>query len=195
MVSQTEGLDRRWVVETLLAERGDLLVVTGPGAPTYDTAAQGDHARNFYLWNALGSAPMVGLGLALAQPDQPVIVITGDGDLLMGLGALATIAIHKPANLSIVVLDNEHYGETGMQQSHTGLDVDLSAIARDCGFSNAVTAIEAGQISGLARQVHQMTGPLFCAIKVKAENLPRVLPPRDGAFLRSRFREAVTGVP
>jgi thiamine pyrophosphate-dependent acetolactate synthase large subunit-like protein len=193
MVSETDGLERRWVVGALLAERGELLAVSGPGAATYDVAAQGDHERNFYLWNALGSAPMVGLGLALAQPAQPVLVILGDGDLLMGMGGLATIAVHQPANLSIAVLDNEHYGETGMQRSHTSFDVDLSAIARDCGIRDAATVTTAEEIPGFASKIHQMEGPLVRAIKVRSEDLPRVLPPRDGVLIGNRFREAVTG--
>ena len=128
-------LDRRQVVARLLEDRGELLVVTGPGAPAYDVFAAGDDARNFYLWGALGSAAMVGLGLAMAQPDRQVAVITGDGDLLMGLGGLATIGVLHPANLSIVVLDNERYGETGMQRTHTAHGVDLPAIASGCGFA------------------------------------------------------------
>src|SRR5579871_4591658 len=99
-------LERRPVVAKLLADRSDLLVISGLGAPTYDCASVGDHALNFYLWGAMGSAAMIGLGLATAQPNKPVLVITGDGEQLMGLGALATVAVRKPANLAIVVLDN-----------------------------------------------------------------------------------------
>jgi thiamine pyrophosphate-dependent acetolactate synthase large subunit-like protein len=193
MTSQTHELDRRWAVATLLAERRDLLVVTGPGAPAYDTAANEDHPANFYLWNALGSAAMVGAGLALAQPGRPVAVITGDGDMLMGLGSLATIAVQKPANLSIIVLDNERYGETGMQESHSAYGVDLAAIAADCGFPISHTLTEKSEVSGLAAKLHAPEGPLFANIKVKAENLPRVLPPRDGALLQNRFRGALLG--
>ena len=127
-------LERRDFVRRLLAERGDLLVVTGLGSPTYDVAAAGDHALNFYLWGAMGGAAMIGLGLALARPDRPVAVITGDGEMLMGLGSLATIAVKRPKNLSIVVLDNRRYGETGMQASHTEAGVDLVAMARACGI-------------------------------------------------------------
>jgi thiamine pyrophosphate-dependent acetolactate synthase large subunit-like protein len=113
-------LQRRSVVQALLHERGDALVVSGLGSPSYDVFAAGDHPGNFYLWGAMGGAALVGMGLALAQPRRPVIVITGDGEQLMGLGGLATIAVRRPPNLSIVVLDNGHYGETGMQLSHAG---------------------------------------------------------------------------
>ena len=118
-MSKTNLLDRRSVVSSLLAGRKDAIVVGGLGASTYDIAAAGDHARNFYLWGAMGGAVMIGLGLALAQPKLPVVVITGDGEMLMGMGSLATVGLQKPANLTIVVLDNESYGETGGQVSHT----------------------------------------------------------------------------
>ena len=186
-------LDRRWVVKTLLADRRDLLVVSGLGAPTYDCAAVGDHPNNFYLWGAMGGAAMVGLGLALAQPSRPVAVITGDGEQLMGLGALATIAAQRPSNLSIIVIDNERYGETGMQRSHTAHGVDLAAVAKATGFENVFTATAESDVQGLAERLHARAGLAFVTVKVSPEDLPRVLPPRDGAFLKSRFRQAVVG--
>src|SRR5258707_3058669 len=133
-------LERRPVVARLLADRGELLVVSGLGAPTYDCASIGDHALNFYLWGAMGSAALIGLGLATAQPERPVLVITGDGEMLMGLGALATIGVRKPANLAIVVLDNEHYGETGNQPTHTADGVDLAGVAPPSGLPLAYRA-------------------------------------------------------
>ncbi|MGB7038600.1 MAG: thiamine pyrophosphate-dependent enzyme, partial [Xanthobacteraceae bacterium] len=136
-------LDRREFVRVLLADRGDLLVVTGLGSATYDAASAGDHPLNFYLWGAMGGTAMIGLGLALARPDRPVAVITGDGDCLMGLGSLATIGVKQPKNLGIVVLDNAHYGETGMQASATHSGIDPVAVA--CRFKQArhVSRIEA----------------------------------------------------
>ncbi len=123
-------LDRREFVQKLLVDRKDLLVVSGLGSPTYDVAACGDHPLNFYLWGAMGGAAMIGLGLALAQPSLRVLVLTGDGEALMGLGSLATIGVKRPVNLAIVVLDNQHYGETGMQPSHTRAGIDLVAVAK-----------------------------------------------------------------
>ena len=122
-------LDRRELVRRLLVDRGDLLVVSGLGSATYDVAAAGDHPLNFYLWGAMGGTAMIGLGLALAQPQKRVAVLTGDGDMLMGFGSLATIGVKQPKNLAIVVLDNAHYGETGMQASHTHSGIDLVATA------------------------------------------------------------------
>src|SRR5256885_8842064 len=117
-MSKANLLDRRRVVSSLLAERNDAIVVGGLGASTYDITAAGDHDRNFYLWGAMGGAVMIGLGIALAQPKLPVVVITGDGEMLMGMGSLATVGLQKPKNLTIVVLDNEVYGETGGPASH-----------------------------------------------------------------------------
>ena len=122
---------------TYLQDRGDLLVIAGLGAPAYDLAAAGDHPLNFYLWGAMGSAAMMGLGLALARPDLRVLVVTGDGEMLMGLGSLATIGVKQPRNLSILVLDNRRYGETGMQASHTEWDIDLAGVASACRFAVA----------------------------------------------------------
>ena len=188
-------LDRRQVVATLLAERGPLLVVTGLGAPTYDVAAAGDDPHNFYLWGAMGGAAMVGLGLATAQPNRPVAVVTGDGEQLMGMGALATIGARRPANLSIVVLDNERYGETGGQLTHTAKGVDLAGVAKACGFDEVLTVRTDDQVRSLRDRMQRRQGCLFAVVKVDPTDLPRVLPPRDGALLARRFREAVVGEP
>lgn len=188
-------LDRRAAVATLLAGRSDLLVVSGLGAPTYDVAAAGDHERNFYLWGAMGSAALVGLGLALAQPKLPVLVVTGDGELLMGLGGLATVALAQPRNLTVVVLDNELYGETGGQASHTAGPTDLAAVARGCGFAEALRIEDQAGLAALAPRLHRVgEGPLFACLKVEQTLLPRVLPPRDGTFLKNRLRAAL-GLP
>ena len=122
-------LQRREVVKALLADRAGLLVVAGLGAPAWDATEAGDHPLTLPLWGGMGGAAMIGLGLAIAQPDRRVLVLTGDGELLMGLGSLATIGARRPANLSVAVLDNERYGETGMQATHTAYGVDLAAVA------------------------------------------------------------------
>ncbi len=187
------ALHRRDVVSALLERRGELLVVAGLGSTAWDTAAAGDHALTFPLWGGMGQAAMLGLGLALAQPARRVLVVTGDGEMLMGLGALATIAVQKPANLSVVVIDNERYGETGMQPTHTAAGVDLAAIARGCGFPEARVVTTAAELPALREAIHAGRGPVFAAVKVIAERLPLVLPPRDGALLKARFRRALLG--
>jgi thiamine pyrophosphate-dependent acetolactate synthase large subunit-like protein len=183
------SLERRAVVSRLLRDRDGLLVVTGLGSPSYDVHAAGDHDGNFYLWGAMGAAALVGLGLAQAKPDRTVMVVTGDGEQLMGLGGLATIAIAAPANLVIVVLDNGHYGETGMQRSHTGLGIDLASIARAAGFAGAVTVTDQAGLESAAQSIRERaSGPRLYVVKVKPENLPRSLPPRDGVHLKNRLR-------
>jgi len=193
-VSASTALDRRAVVAQLLRDRGEALVVTGLGGPSYDVAAAGDTPLNFYLWAAMGGAAMVGLGVARAQPRRRVVVITGDGEMLMGLGSLATIGVDAPANLAIVVLDNEHYGETGMQPAHTGRGVDLAGVARAVGFVEATAVRTDSEVDALAGRLFSARGPLFSTVKVSAETPAMVLPARDGAYLRSRFREALLGV-
>ena len=191
--SEQFPLRRREVVKTLLAGRGDLLVVAGLGSPNWDATAAGDHPLTFPLWGAMGSAAMIGLGLALAQPERRVLVLTGDGEQLMALGSLATIAVQRPPNLAIVVLDNERYGETGMQATHTAHGVDLAAIAAAAGFPLAGTIRAADELEPARQVVHEQPGPIFYAIKVRAEPLPFVMPPKDGAYLKDRFRLALLG--
>jgi thiamine pyrophosphate-dependent acetolactate synthase large subunit-like protein len=186
-------LHRRVVVNELLAKRGDLLVVGGLGAPAWDITHAGDHDLNFPLWGAMGGAAMIGLGLALAQPKRKVLVITGDGEMLMGLGALATIAVEKPRNLSIVVLDNERYGETGQQETHTGHGVDLAGMAKAAGFAQTFNVRTQGEVSRLKKRIHSGEGALFAQVKVDMEKLPLVLPPREGSLLKNRFRAALLG--
>lgn len=193
MSARDRFLDRRAAVAALLSGRKDLLVVTGAGAPAYDVAAAGDDPCNFYLWGALGCAAMVGLGLALARPKQRIAVITGDGDMLMGMGSLATIGVLQPRNFVVIVLDNEHYGETGMQASSTAFGIDLAGIASACKFRTAITVTDDDGMAALGRLLHSGEGPIFAGIKVRAENPSRALPPRDGVYLKNRFRQAVLG--
>lgn len=190
-VSTNHALSRRDVVKTLLADRHDLLVVTGLGSASYDVMAAGDHDHNYYLWAAMGSAITVGLGLANARPDKSVVVITGDGELLMGLGALATVALQQPANLTIAVLDNGHYGETGMQISHAGFGVALDQVARSCGIAWTAEIRDMDGVQRLRERLASRDGTRLATLKIKAENPPRVLPPRDGRYIKNRFRAAL----
>ncbi len=185
--------DRRAVVRKLVAGRGELLVVAGLGSTAYDLFAAGDHPANFYLWGAMGGAAMIGLGLALAQPRRPVLVVTGDGEQLMGLGSFATIGAQRPPNLALAVIDNERYGETGMQRTHTAAGVDLAKVAKACGFRSASLVRSKGQLARLRAAIHRGPGPVFAQVKVVAEKIPLVLPPRDGGLLKTRFRRALLG--
>jgi thiamine pyrophosphate-dependent acetolactate synthase large subunit-like protein len=187
-------LDRRACVARLLLDRGDLLIVSGLGAPTYDVAAARDDPRNFYLWGAMGSTAMIGLGLALARPRARVAVITGDGDMLMGLGSLATIGVKQPNNLSLVVLDNRHYGETGMQASHTHAGIDLTAIAKACRFTQVCSISQEDELDAARGLLHSGAGPVFVHAEVKADDHPRVLPSRDGNAIKFRFMQALAKI-
>jgi thiamine pyrophosphate-dependent acetolactate synthase large subunit-like protein len=184
------SLHRRDVVKKLLSDRKDLLVIAGLGSTAWDITAAGDHHLSFPTWGAMGQAAMMGLGLALAQPRRRVLVITGDGEMLMGLGSLATIGVQQPKNLTIAVIDNERYGETGMQATHTARGVDMAKIAKACGFRTAKVVTK--NVS-LRDTIHRAAGPHFLQIKVIAEKLPLVLPPQDGVLLKDRFRRALLG--
>lgn len=188
------GLDRRAVVAELLRDAdacpgGPLLVVTGLGSSTYDAGAAGDRPENFYLWGAMGGAAMIGLGLALAQPTRRVLVITGDGEQLMGIGALATIAAKRLDNLSVAVLDNGQFGETGHQSSHTSLGTDLAAVASGCGWKATSTVTDMADIPALRDRLRSEA--LFAVVRISADEVPRFLPIRDGARLANRFRDAL----
>ncbi len=182
-------MNRRDAVRELLIDRGDALVITGLGSPAYDVFAAGDHEANMYLWGAMGGAAMMGLGLALAQPGRPVVVITGDGEQLMGMGSLATISVKRPGNLTLVVLDNGQYGETGGQKSHTALGVDLHRMAAAAGFASAVELRTLPEIANFRAQLTRLDGgPRFATVRVAPGSPPKALPARDGVHLKNRFR-------
>jgi hypothetical protein len=164
--SKNYPLRRRAVVKQLLAQRGDALVVAGLGAAAWDVTAAGDTPLNFPLWGAMGAA---------------------------GLGSLATVATQRPPNLAMVVLDNERYGETGMQLTHTAGGADLGAIAAASGIPICRTVSDEKGLKSVIPQIQKEAGPLFVNIKVRAEDLPLVLPPKDGAYLKDRFRLALLG--
>jgi len=186
-------LDRRAAINQILEKRGDALIITGLGSSCYDVGAAGDHPNNFYLWGGMGAAAMMGLGLALAQPKRQVIVITGDGEMLMGLGALATIGSQAPRNLSIVVIDNELYSETGMQPTHTSRGVDLPGMAKAAQFPRTATIYSEAQLKSWVPKLHSPQGAAFVSIKVNSARYPMAIKLRDGVHIKNRFREALLG--
>ena len=191
MITNNRRLDRRTAIRLLLEKRDDLLLVTGLGSTSWDAASVGDDPRNFYLWGAMGSAALVGLGLAIAQPQRRVLVVTGDGEMLMGLGGLATIGVQRPPNLSIAVFDNSHYAETGMQASHTAAGVELVGVARACGIRETFDISDELGVREFAARVLRSATTLFARVAIRADEPPRVLPPRDGVYLKNRFRRAL----
>jgi thiamine pyrophosphate-dependent acetolactate synthase large subunit-like protein len=190
MIANERRLDRRAAIGALLENRGELLLVTGLGSTTWDAASVGDDPSNFYLWGAMGAAAMVGLGLAIARPDRRVLVVTGDGEMLMGLGALATIGVQRPPNLALAVFDNGHYAETGMQPSHTEAAVILTDVARACGIKETFDISDELDLREFAGRLRNAATTLFARVAIRADEPPRVLPPRDGALLKTRFRRA-----
>ena len=186
-------LNRRLVISELLKERENSLIVNGLGGTCWDVASLGDNDLNFYVWGGMGNACMIGLGLALSQPDKKVIVITGDGEMLMGIGSLATIALKQPKNLSIVVFDNELYGETGNQKTHTAYCTNLSKIAIGSGIINSSIILTQEDLLSLSSEIHQIKNLSFSVIKINQDQEEIVLPIREGAYIKSRFRGALLG--
>ena len=186
-------LDRRVAMAALLAGRGDdLLVVPGLGSTTWDAMATGHNERTFYLWGAMGGAAMIGLGLACWRSRRSASpVITGDGEMLMGMGALATIGIRCWRNLAVIVFDNGVYGETGMQPSHTQSGVDLLGVARACGIGPCLDVRDDAALHDLSARLKDLRETLFARVLIAADDQPRVLPERDGVVLKERFRAAI----
>jgi len=194
VIENAERIDRRKFVGDLLAQTPEALVVTGLGSPTYDVFATTPRLAHFYLWGAMGGSIPLGLGLALAQPDKSVVVITGDGEQLMGVGALGTVGAQLPANLTIVVLDNGHFGETGMQQSHTSLGTDLVAVAKGFNIANSFLVTEQRGYKTIADHIVARAGTTYAQVLIATDEPPRVLPPRDGVANKNSFR-AELGLP
>ena len=186
-----QGANRRAFVARLLSLTPDALVITGLGSAAYDVFAAGDRDQNYYLWGAMGGSTSLGLGLALAQPDKSVVVITGDGEQLMGIGSLGTIAVKQPKNLTIVVLDNGHFGETGMQRSHSSLGTDLVAVAKGFGIADASSTDTVESSDAIAASIRARQGTRFVQVFIAADEPPRALPPRDGPYVKNRFRAAL----
>ena len=178
-------ISRRPFVAALLARRGNALVIPGLGSPTWDCSAAGDSPEYLYSWGGMGLAVPTALGVALAQPERRVLALTGDGEMLMGIGSLATVGMQKPGNLSIVVLDNERYGETGGQISHTSAVADLVGVAKACGIADSQAITTMAEVQALVPKLHELkSGPRFANIKIDGANVERILPMRDGTILQ-----------
>jgi phosphonopyruvate decarboxylase len=182
---------RRELVAALLARRRGALVVPGLGSPTWDCFASGDRPDYLYSWGGMGLCLPTALGLALARPDRRVFALTGDGEMLMGLGSLAVVGAQAPENLGILVLDNEHFGETGRQPGLTGIRADLCALARGAGIAATLDVTSMDQTDALAELMFHRPGPTFAVAKIALTDEPWALPEKDGAVIARRFRGAV----
>ena len=184
-------LDRREAVPALIGRHEDFLIVAGLAGTSKDVAAlTRDGAHTFTMAGAMGGATMMGLGLALARRDKRVLVVTGDGELLMNLGSLATIAVLDPPNLSIIVVDNGHYGETGYQKSHTSLGVDLEKIAAGAGIKRTLAIDKAADLPEGSRLIREGNGAAFVLLRVNEAGPPSFKRDLNPALCRARFREA-----
>ena len=191
----SDGLKRRDLIADLVAERDEnTLMLAGLGSPCWDLTNAGDVAENFYIWGAMGGAAMIGYGVARVQPEKRVVVVTGDGDMLMGMGAFATIANYPVSNLAIVVLDNGRFGETGGQKTHTAAGVtDIEGIAKASGIPTTATIRAPSDVETLKELAFRTPGPVVAVAKILYEDLKFVLPANSGSYLKDRFRNAILG--
>ena len=182
-------LDRLEAVPALIGSHEDFLIITGLAGTARDIAAlTNDGAHYFGLGGAMGGGCMMGLGLALVRHAKRVLVVTGDGELLMNIGALATIAVLNPPNLSILCVDNGHYGETGYQKSHTSLGVDLEKMAIGAGIKLTHTIEQQADIATGARLLREANATSFVLLRVKPTDPPPYKRNLDPAWCRDRFR-------
>ena len=194
MADVTDMLDRGKAVPALVGDLDDVLVIAGLAGTARDIADLGrDRPNYFALAGVMGAALPMGLGLALARPDKRVLVATGDGELLMNMGALATVGVKNPPNLAILCVDNERYGETGWQESHTGQGVDLEKIAAGAGIRITRTVRRADELADGARLLRESNGSVFVLVKVGTQPSPPIRRSFDGALARLRFRAGLLG--
>ena len=187
-------LDRNEAVPQLIGRHEDFLIVAGLAGTARDlTFLSRDAPHVFALAGAMGSATAIGLGLALARPERRVLVVTGDGELLMNVGTLATVAVMNPSNLAIVCVDNGHYGETGYQKSHTSLGVDLEQMAIGAGIRTTRRLTRSDEIPEASRLIREGNGTSFMLMRVKPNESPPHKRDLDATTERLRFRAALPG--
>ena len=190
-MTSSNHLRRRALVSALLARRDGALVVPGLGSPTWDCFAAGGSPEYLYSWGGMGLAVPTALGVALAQPGRRVLALTGDGEMMMGLGSLAVVGAQAPGNLGILVLDNESFGETGRQAGLTGIRADLIAMARGAGIGHTLAVTGMDQLDALADLMFRQPGPTFATAKIALTDEPWALPEKDGSVIARQFRGAV----
>jgi len=190
-MNTSNRMARRPLIAELLKRRGGSLIVSGLGSPTWHCFAAGDSPEYLYSWGGMGLAVATALGIALARPDRRVLAITGDGEMMMGIGSLGVVADQAPGNLGILVLDNEHFGETGRQNGLTGTRTDLCKVAEGFGIAKTMLVTEDAQVGALADLMFKQAGPTFAVAKIAITEDPWSLPVKDGAAIARRFRIAL----
>ena len=191
MSATSNKISRRLLMADLLAQRDGALIVPGLGSPTWDCFAAGDSADYLYSWGGMGLAVPTALGIALAQPKRRVLCVTGDGEIMMGIGSLAVVGDQAPSNLGILVLDNEKFGETGRQRGLTAGSTDIALAAKGFGIRQTMTVTEQGASAELAQFLFKAPGPVLAVAKIAVTDDPWRLPEKDGANIAHRFRLAL----
>ncbi len=192
MSDKSPVLERAKAVPALIGTPDEFLIISGLAGAARDVASlteDGDGA--FIMAGAMGAAVMMGFGLVLARPERRVLVVTGDGELLMNVGALATVGIANPKNLSILCVDNGRYGETGLQRSHTSYGVDLEKIAAAAKIPATRTVWADAEIPDASRLLRESNSTAFVLLKVTAADAPPYRRSLDGALSRMRFKRAL----
>ena len=187
-------LDRRDVLPVLFPRPKDTLFVTGLAGSARDAAGLTDDGANlFAMAGAMGAAVPMGLGLALSAPEARVAVITGDGEMLMNVGSLATVATLAPQNLSIVCIDNGGHGETGGQPGHTAIRTDLALMGKGAGLASTMTANTAKDFAEGAKFLIEAAAPRLLVVRVTDGPPTAYVRNMDPAECRLRFRQAYLG--
>ena len=184
-------LDRKKAIPILIGDNKRFLIISGLAGPAKDIGFLTKESPNTFLFGgAMGGALPTSLGLALSRPKEKVLCVSGDGDILMSMGCLATIATTKPKNLIIICVDNETYLETGGQTSHTGLGGNLDMIAKGCGFPITKTIVtEKELLEGKKVLDDNCGGPVFILLKVSKSNPPKYSRNWNASEEKSKFRK------
>jgi len=184
-------LDRKVALPKLIGDTNRFLIISGLAGPAKDIGYLTQESPNTFLFGgAMGGAMPTALGLAVSRPNERVLCVTGDGDLLMSMGSLATIASVKPKNLIIICIDNGLYQETGGQKSHTGLGVNLSKVAEGCGIPNVLSIVNEQELNkGSLLIDNNLNGPIFILLKVSEEKPPQYSRNWNASEEKVKFRK------
>ena len=186
-----DSLDRKKAIPRLLGNTDRFLIISGLAGPAKDIGFLTKESPNTFLFGgAMGGALPTSLGLALARPKDTILCVSGDGDVLMSMGSLATIATMKPKNLIIICVDNSLYLETGGQKSHTGLGVDLDVVAQGCGFLRTKTITNEDELlQGATLVNNNFNGPTFILLKVDQTSPPQYSRNWNASQAKLKFRQ------
>ena len=185
------SLDRKKAIPILLGDTDRFLIISGLAGPAKDIGFLTKESSNTFLFGgAMGGALPTSLGLALARPKDTILCVSGDGDVLMSMGSLATIATMKPKNLIIICVDNSLYLETGGQKSHTGLGVDLDVVSQGCGFLRTKTITNENELlQGATLVNNNFNGPTFILLQVDKTSPPQYSRNWNASQAKIKFKQ------